>query len=105
MSITVLLPTFNSGEYLSTSIKSILEQTYTDFEFLIVDDGSTDSTENIVKSFKDKRIKYLKKKRTSLPDTLNYGLKHAKYEWIARMDADDFALPNRLEEQFIQTSF
>jgi len=97
--ITVLLPTYNSEKYISQAIKSILNQTLKDFEFLIIDDGSKDNTERVVKSFKDKRIKYFKKEHTGLADTLNYGLKIAKHDWVARMDADDISHPQRLELQ------
>ncbi len=98
--ISVLLPTFNSDKHLSQSIQSILNQTFTHFEFLIVDDGSTDNTEKIVKLFDDSRIKYIKKEHTGLADTLNYGLTIAKNDWIARMDSDDISHPSRLEFQF-----
>ncbi|MBK7981678.1 MAG: glycosyltransferase family 2 protein [Ignavibacteriae bacterium] len=94
--ISVLLPVYNGEKYLSQSIKSILNQTFRDFEFIIVDDGSIDNTEKIVSSFHDTRIKYIKKDHTGLADTLNYGLKLANYDWVARMDADDISLPNRL---------
>lgn len=97
--ITVLMPTYNCAEYISDAIRSILNQTYKNFEFLIIDDGSTDETEKIIHKFNDERINYVKKKHTSLADTLNYGLKQAKYETIARMDADDISLPWRLEQQ------
>ncbi|MCB9217969.1 MAG: glycosyltransferase [Ignavibacteriales bacterium] len=97
--ISVLLPVYNGEKYIRQSIQSILNQTYKDFEFLIIDDGSTDNTENVVKSFDDSRIKYIKKEHTGLADTLNYGLKIAKYDWVARMDADDISHPERLNEQ------
>jgi len=97
--ITVLLPTYNSEKYISQAIWSILNQTFKEFEFLIIDDGSTDDTERVVKSFLDKRINYIKKEHTGLADTLNYGLKIAKHDWVARMDADDISHPQRLELQ------
>lgn len=99
MKITVLLPVFNAGEYVSDAIQSILNQTFSDFEFLIIDDGSYDNSEDIVNSFNDKRIRYIKKGHTGLADTLNYGLKITKYDWVARMDADDIAHPDRLKKQ------
>ncbi|MFZ1290715.1 MAG: glycosyltransferase [Melioribacteraceae bacterium] len=97
--ISVLLPVYNGEKFLATSIRSILNQTYKDFEFLIIDDGSTDNTDNVVKYFDDNRIKYIKKNHTGLADTLNFGLKIAKYDWIARMDADDISHPKRFEIQ------
>ena len=97
--ITILLPTYNSGKYISQAIWSILNQTFKEFEFLIIDDGSTDNTEIVVKSFEDKRIQYVKTEHTGLTNTLNYGLGIAKYDWVARMDADDISHPRRLDLQ------
>jgi glycosyltransferase involved in cell wall biosynthesis len=97
--ITVLMPVYNAGKFLDSSIKSILLQSYKDFEFLILDDGSTDDSEEKVKSYTDSRIKFIKLPRRGMGDALNYGLSIAKYNWIARMDADDLAHPNRLERQ------
>jgi len=99
VNISVILPAYNSEKTISQAIKSILVQTFKNYEFLIIDDGSTDDTERVVKSFLDKRIKYFKKEHTGLADTLNYGLKIAKYDWVARMDADDISHPQRLELQ------
>lgn len=97
--ISVLLPVYNGGKYISTAVKSILNQTYKNFELLIIDDGSTDGTERVIKLFNDKRINYIRKKHSGLADTLNFGLKIAKYDWVARMDADDISHPERLNEQ------
>lgn len=99
MSVTVLMTTYNCGSFISEAIKSILIQTYKDFEFLIVDDGSNDNTEELVKSYSDSRIKYIKIKHIGIGAAANIGLKLAKYDWIARMDADDICHPNRLESQ------
>lgn len=98
--ITVLLPTYNAGKYLSLCIRSILNQTYKDFELLIIDSASSDNTVEIVRSFSDERISLHCIERCSLSDSLNYGLKTAKYDLIARMDADDLMMPERLEVQF-----
>jgi len=97
--LSVLLPTYNLSKYLSCAISSILNQSYTEFELLIIDDGSTDNTTDIVKSFKDPRIKYFYKSHTGLSDTMNYGLSIAKSDWIAIMEADDIALPLRFEKE------
>lgn len=97
--ISILMPVYNDGEYLKYSISSILNQSFKNFEFLIVDDGSTDNTEEEVKKFSDTRIKYIKKENGGLAKSLNYGLKIAKYDWVARMDADDISHPLRLEQQ------
>lgn len=99
INISVLMPTYNCAEYIFDAIKSILNQTYKNFEFLIIDDGSTDNTKEIVLRFNDPRIKYIQKEHTGFADSLNYGLKIAKYDLIARMDADDISLPNRFEAQ------
>jgi glycosyltransferase involved in cell wall biosynthesis len=98
--LTVLLPVYNGEEYLRETMQSILGQTCGDFEFLIVDDGSTDSSVEIIRSFSDPRIRLLHNKtRLKLSGALNRGMKEARGAYIARMDADDIALPERLERQ------
>jgi len=99
--VTVLLPVYNGERYLRETIESILSQTYRNFEFLVIDDGSTDSSLDIVASFADDRIKILKnEKRLKLSGVLNRGVREATGRYIARMDADDIALPDRLQRQF-----
>ncbi len=94
---------FNGEHYLHEAIESILSQTYTDFEFIIINDGSTDSTDKIITSFNDKRIVYLNNNANiGLIESLNRGLRASKGKFIARMDADDIALPERLKLQ-VQT--
>lgn len=97
--LSVVLSTYNDEHYISESIQSILNQTYPYFELIIVNDGSTDKTLKIVKSFNDPRIVLINKPNTGLIDSLNIGVKYAKYDWIARMDGDDIAEPNRFEEE------
>jgi len=98
--VTVLMPVYNGEKYLKESIESILNQTFTDFEFLIINDGSTDRTEEIIKSYKDTRIKLVNNETNlKLIKTLNKGLDLAKGKYIARMDADDVSLPKRLKIQ------
>ena len=98
--ISVVMPTFNGEKFIAEAIESILNQTFNDFEFIIVDDGSTDNTEKIIQSFSDKRIVYIKKIQNSgISDTLNKGISIAKGKYIARMDDDDISLPNRFERQ------
>ncbi len=97
--ISVVLSTYNEEKYIAKSIQSILDQTYPYFEFIIVNDGSTDSTLQIVKSFTDPRIVVIDKPNSGLPDSLNRGIESAKYDWIARMDGDDIATPDRFERQ------
>lgn len=99
--ITLLLPVYNGERYLRETLQSLLSQTYTEFELLIVDDGSTDSSADIIRSFADPRIRLLKNpERLKLSGALNRGMKEAKGRYIARMDADDIALPRRLQQQF-----
>ncbi len=99
--ISILMPTYNCAKYITSAIQSVLNQTFVEFEFLIIDDGSTDDSENIISKLKDDRIKYVKKQHSGLGDSLNYGLQIAQNDIIARMDADDIALPNRFEKQLL----
>lgn len=98
--VTVLMPVFNAELYIYEAIESILKQTFTDFEFLIINDGSTDKSLSIIESFVDKRIKLINNiENIRLIDTLNKGIELAQGKYIARMDADDISLPERLERQ------
>ncbi len=99
--ISVVLPVYNAERYIAAAILSILNQTFTDFELIIVDDGSTDNSTAVICSFKDERIKYHKNETNlKLVATLNRGFSLAKGKYIARMDADDIAYPERLQEQY-----
>lgn len=98
--VSVLMPVYNSEKFLREAIESILNQTYKDFEFLIINDGSTDSSEDIILSYSDSRIRLIRNERNiGLSQSLNKGLELAKGKYIARMDSDDIALPHRLEKQ------
>ena len=99
--ISVIMSCYNSSEWLAESIQSILKQTYQDFEFIIVDDGSTDNSVSIMESFAkiDPRIIICKKENSGLPDSLNKGIEISRGSWIARIDCDDISEPNRLEQQ------
>lgn len=99
--VSVLMPVYNTEEeYLREAIDSILAQTFTDFEFLIINDGSQNNAEDVILSYKDIRIKYLKNEHNlGIIKTLNKGLELAQGEYIARMDADDISLPERFEKQ------
>ena len=98
--ISVIMPVYNGDKYLKEAVDSILNQTFSDFEFIIIDDGSTDNTEQIIKSYDDKRILYIKNEQNlGVAESLNKGLDMAKGEYIARMDADDISLPERFEKQ------
>lgn len=99
--VSVLMSCFNAADWLVESVESVLGQTFTDFEFVIIDDGSTDNSLDILQRYalKDDRIILVPKKNTGLADSLNVGLRCARGDWIARMDADDICEPNRLEKQ------
>lgn len=100
--VTVLMSVFNDIQYLKQSIDSILNQTYSNFKYLIIDDGSTDGSDLIIKEYakKDSRIEYIiNQSNKGLGYCLNFGLKSIKTKYVARMDSDDMSLPNRLEIQ------
>ena len=98
--VTVLMPVFNGGADLSLAIESILNQTYPHFELLMIDDGSTDKSAQLIASYQDGRIRFLQNsKNMGLVATLNRGIDEARGKYIARMDADDVSLPTRLATQ------
>ena len=98
--ISVIMPARNAEQYIREAIDSILGQTFADFEFLILDDGSTDATAEIVQCCRDERIRFCPNGRNmGVAATLNRGLALAGGEYIARMDADDISLPKRFEKQ------
>lgn len=97
--ITVLMTTYNSAKYLSDSMRSILNQTYRNFEFLIIDDGSTDNSREVIESISDTRIRIERITHVGRSEALNYGLKSCRYDWVALMDADDISHPKRFEKQ------
>lgn len=97
--VSVVLCTFNDGELLRQAIESVLAQTYNHFEFIIWNDGSTDETENIIKSYNDDRIQYFYHENTGLGLALKMACEKAKGKYIARADGDDICLPQRLEKQ------
>lgn len=98
-SVTVLLPAYNAGPYLREAIDSVLAQTWTDFELLLINDGSKDETRAIIESYNDQRIRAIHQENKGLITTLNEGIKMATADIIARMDADDVCMPARLELQ------
>jgi glycosyltransferase involved in cell wall biosynthesis len=104
--ISVILPVYNAEKYLYKSISSILNQTVKNFQLIIINDGSTDSSEKILVDFakKDHRIKLISRENRGIVQTLNEGIKLAEGQWIARMDADDIACKNRFEIQLRQLS-
>ena len=101
--ISVIMPVYNAGSYLAQAVNSILTQTFTDFEFLICDDCSTDASGTILQQFaaRDNRIKLFRNEKNSgIVVSLNKLLSHVSSPYIARMDADDIAIPERLEKQY-----
>ena len=98
--VTVLMPVYNGEKFLNEAIESILCQTFQDFEFLIINDGSTDNSQQCIESFHDDRIRVINKKNNiGLVGTLNRGLENSNGTYIARFDQDDISLPNRLKNQ------
>lgn len=99
--VTVLMPVYNAERFLHEAINSILQQSFKPFEFLIIDDGSTDGSAEIVESFRDPRIRFVRNTHNmGITRTLNKGIVLASCELIARMDADDISHPQRLQKQF-----
>jgi len=98
--VSIAIATYNRAHLLKRAIQSILNQTYQDFEIIVVDDGSTENTEEVVKSFTDKRIRFIKhKENKGLSATRNTGIKAARGKYVAFQDDDDEWLPEKLEKQ------
>jgi len=99
--LTVIMPVYNAERYLSAAIESVLEQTYKNFKFIIINDGSTDRSGDIIDQYKalDSRIISLSQPNSGISQTRNRALEIAQTEWVALMDADDIMLPERLERQ------
>lgn len=103
--VSIITPTYNCAPYIGETIRSVLNQSYSDWEMIIVDDCSTDNTAEVVASFNDSRIKYVALKQNSgAAEARNTALKLAKGRWIAFLDSDDLWKPNKLKHQleFIQ---
>jgi glycosyltransferase involved in cell wall biosynthesis len=102
--ISIVMPVWNGEAYLEEAVKSVLAQTFRDFEFLIIDDGSTDRTPEILAKYQsnDSRIRVLRLEHSGIVSALNRGISEARAEWIARMDSDDISHPTRLEKQWKQ---
>jgi len=98
--ITVLMPAYNAAKYIVAAIESVLEQSFINFELLIINDGSVDDTEMLIKNFGDERIKLINQSHQGLVAALNLGLLNAVAPLIARFDADDICYPQRLQQQF-----
>ena len=98
--VSVVLPTYNEEAYIVRALKSLRNQTYSDIEVIIIDDGSTDETVSLITEFDDPRIKLIQRESdTGITSALNRGIKEAKGEYVARQDADDWSHPERLQRQ------
>ncbi len=98
--LSVLMPAYNAEPFIAQAIESVLAQTFREFELIVVDDGSTDATPIIVKSFRDPRIVLIHQENMGIAWALNTGLGEARSDLIARFDADDLCYPERLERQY-----
>jgi glycosyltransferase involved in cell wall biosynthesis len=98
------MPVWNGQQYVRAAIESILNQTFPDFEFIVVDDGSTDGTREILRSYEDARLRVFHLEHAGIVPALNFGVDHSKAEWIARQDADDLSQPDRLQRQWSRIS-
>lgn len=107
--ISVVMSVYNGELYIEEAIKSILSQTYKDFEFIIINDGSADKSLEIIEEYKnqDERVVLISRGNKGLIASLNEGIEKARGEYIARMDADDISLPSRFEEQlkFMESNY
>ena len=97
--VTAIITTFNRKRYLGPAIKSVLAQSFTDFELVILDNSSSDGTEDVVRSFDDNRIRYIKHPPLTIGQQRNLGLREARGEYIGFLDDDDEWLPNKLDRQ------
>jgi glycosyltransferase involved in cell wall biosynthesis len=97
--ISVVMTTYNHEKYIAEAIQSVLSQTYPDFELIIVNDGSTDGTEQIIESFTDERLIYFSQPNAGPSAAANRGVRAAQGEYIAFMSGDDLCYPTRLERQ------
>lgn len=98
--VSVLIPTYNSEKYIKDTLESILNQTYGNLEIVVIDDASIDSTLEIVKKYKDQRIKlFVNEKNLGISGNMNKGIRLSNGKYLAIMDADDWSYPYRIEEQ------
>jgi glycosyltransferase involved in cell wall biosynthesis len=95
---TIVVPTFNRADLIKNTLQSLLNQSYSEFEIIVIDDGSTDNTEEVVQLIKDSRITYIKKNNAERAAARNFGAARANGDYVNFFDSDDIALPNHLEE-------
>lgn len=94
---TIIIPSFNRGHLIPKAISSVLNQTFQDWELIIVDDGSTDHTKEVIKGYKDSRLRYVYQENSERSAARNNGIRNATSEWICFLDSDDYFLPNHLK--------
>ena len=99
--VSVLMPVYNGEKYLAQALESIEAQTFTDYEIICVDDGSTDRSAEVLQAWQDERLRVIRQENGGVVSALNTGLRHCRGEYIARMDCDDIAEPGRLELQVV----
>src|SRR5574341_1935425 len=98
--VSAIIPVYNGEKYIEDAIRSVLTQTFSDLELIIVDDGSTDKTGEICKGFlSDSRVKYIYQENQGVSSARNTGIKRSNGEYVAFLDADDYWLPDKTEEQ------
>jgi len=97
--VSVILPTYNGRTYVGAAIQSILAQSFANYEFIIIDDGSRDGTPDVIREYSDPRVQLTVQENRGLAATLNCGIEMARGRYVARLDQDDWSLPQRLERQ------
>ena len=97
--VSIIMPAYNASAFIAEAIRSVLDQTYSNWELIIVDDGSTDETPLVVRSFVDKRVKYIRKERQGQSAARNTAMQRASGVYLSFLDADDLFLPRKLELQ------
>ena len=96
--VSIIVPTYNRENVIERALRSILRQTYSAYEVIVVDDGSTDGTESVVTGLQDARIRYIAlQENQGVAHARNVGIQEAKYDYVAFLDSDDEWLPNKLE--------
>lgn len=98
--ISIIVPVYNTAKYLNKCIKSLLNQTLEDIEIILINDGSTDESDTIIKKYKDKRIKYIHKKNKGIGKTRNLGIESANGEFLSFIDSDDYVEPDFCEKMY-----
>src|SRR5687768_12542943 len=97
--VSVVIPAYNYGRFVGAAIESVLGQTFADFELVVVDDGSTDDTGDVVARYSDSRLRYIRKENAGLPAARNTGIRAGTADLVAFLDADDTWLPGKLAAQ------